>query len=34
MSAFVQGVVKSQAFRMMKPTPTAATTELAAPARQ
>ena len=34
LSAFVQGVVKSQAFRMMKPTPTAATTEVAAPARQ
>ncbi len=33
-SSFVQGMVKSQAFRMMKPTPTAATTEVAAPARQ
>jgi hypothetical protein len=34
MSAFVQGIVKSQAFRMMKPTPTAATTDVAGPARQ
>ena len=34
MSAFVQGIVKSQAFRMMKPTETPATTDVAAPARQ
>ncbi len=33
-SSFVQGIVKSQAFRMMKPTATAATTEVAGPARQ
>ncbi len=33
-SSFVQGIVRSQAFRMMKPTPTAATTEVAGPARQ
>ena len=34
MSAFVKGIVKSQAFRMMKPTETTATTDVAAPARQ
>ncbi len=34
MSAFVKGIVKSQAFRMMKPTETPATTDVAAPARQ
>jgi hypothetical protein len=32
-SSLVQGIVKSQAFRMSMPSPTAATTEVAAPAR-
>jgi hypothetical protein len=33
-SSLVQGIVKSQAFRMSMPGPTTATTEVAAPARQ
>jgi Protein of unknown function (DUF1588)/Protein of unknown function (DUF1592)/Protein of unknown function (DUF1585) len=33
-SSLVQGIVKSQAFRMSMPSPAAATTEAAAPARQ